>query len=253
MAMTDEELLLQMNILATRTDTNENMPYKTNAILNKGLNPEFFSGQQTKIVNAINTLAANSQIATNAANSVTEKINTMILDESIYGNDVKWDNLKTLMDQPTIVEGLIDLYSGNKAAQILGVTENDVNKVLSVDTDENGNVIIKAIDKILNQTEVNVENIAYTNINNSSITNVKQALDYVINAVENGDDFEGGLGGGTIIGDISWDMIDDRPMIIADDMELTNEELQLKDGDSIISSVPIANNDDINDIMNNLD
>lgn len=253
MAMTDEELLLQMNILATRTDTNENMPYKTNAILNKGLNPEFFSGQQTKIVNAINTLAANSQIATNAANSVTEKINKMILDESIYGNDVKWDNLKALMDQPTIVEGLIDLYSGDKAAQILGLTNNDVNKVLSVDTDENGNVVIKAIDKILNQTEVNVENIAYTNINNSSITNVKQALDYIINAVENGDNFEGGLGGGTIIGDISWDMIDDRPMIIADDMELTNEELQLKDGDSIISSVPIANNDDINDIMNNLD
>ena len=58
MAMTDEELLLQMNILTTATENNENMKYRANAALNKGLNPEFFTGNNTKIVNAINKLAS---------------------------------------------------------------------------------------------------------------------------------------------------------------------------------------------------
>mgnify|MGYP003296124153 CR=1 FL=1 len=46
MALTTEELLLQMQILTEKTDesTNPNMIYKKSKALNKGLNPEYYSG-----------------------------------------------------------------------------------------------------------------------------------------------------------------------------------------------------------------
>ena len=56
MALTEEELKQQANVLATKTEDNPNMPYKANATLNKGLNPDYYSGQYTKIVNALNKL-----------------------------------------------------------------------------------------------------------------------------------------------------------------------------------------------------
>jgi hypothetical protein len=253
MAMTDEELLLQMNILTSKTSDNPNMTYKTNAILNKGLNPEYFSGQYTKIVNALNQLASNTEIAISTSNNVANKVNELLLDTSNEDNQAIWENVQSLMGQPTIIEGIQDLLEGKLEAKVLGITAEDINKILVVDVDANNNPIIKAVEQISSGENISsLDELEYSNRYVSSITNAKEALDYVINEIVNGD-FEGGLGGGIQIGEITWDMIDDRPEHVADNLSLTNTHLQLKDGDSVISTVPITSDNDIDEVMAELD
>jgi hypothetical protein len=253
MAMTDEELLLQMNILTSKTSDNPNMTYKTNAILNKGLNPEYFSGQYTKIVNALNQLASNAEMAISTSNNVANKVNEILLDTSNEDNQAIWENVQSLMGQPTIIEGLQDLLEGKLEAKVLGITAEDINKILVVDVDANNNPIIKAVEQISSGENISsLDELEYSNRYVSSITNAKEALDYVINEIVNGD-FEGGLGGGIQIGEITWDMIDDRPEHVADNLSLTNTHLQLKDGDSVISTVPITSDNDIDEVMAELD
>lgn len=254
MAMTAEELLLQMNILTSKTDeaTNPNMVYKSTKVLNKGLNPEYYSGNNTKIVNILNDLFATDQKSIEVANKVSEKVNNILKDTDSSDGQVAWAKLQAAMNQTTIIDGLNDLYEGKQAAKILGVTTDDINKVLSVAQDEQGNLVLKAIEQVAGGlTEINVEEIAYENRYVSSVKNVKGALDYVINAIVN-DGFEGGLGGGTIIGEITWDMIDDRPTEIADNLLLTGTHLELKDGDTVISSVSIIQDSEIDAIIDNL-
>ena len=252
MALSEDELRLQADILASKTDTNDNMTYKTSAILNKGLNPEFFSGNYTKIVNALNQLATDATKVNTMATEVSDKVNEILLDIDLDSNLAIWEQLKVVMEQPTIIQGLTDLYAGKQVDKVLGISEDAIGKVLSVDKNDNGDLILKAIDQIAGGiTEVKVEEIAYENRYVSSITNVKGALDYVVNAVAN-NEFEGGLGGGTIIGEITWDMIDDRPTEIADNLLLTGTHLELKDGNTVISSVPLAQDNDIEGIIEDL-
>jgi hypothetical protein len=157
------------------------------------------------------------------------------------------------MGQPTIIEGIQDLLEGKLEAKVLGVTAEDINKILVVDVDANNNPIIKAVEQTFSGGNISsLDELEYSNRYVSSITNAKEALDYVINEIVNGD-FEGGLGGGVQIGEITWDMIDDRPEHVADNLSLTNTHLQLKDGDSVISTVPITSDNDIDEVMAELD
>lgn len=254
MAMTDEELLLQMKILTEKTDstTNPSMVFKTSKMLNKGLNPEYYSGNNTKIVNILNDLFAADQKTTEVANVVSNKINSILKDTDTSDGQAAWEKLQGAMGQATIIDGLNDLYEGKQAAKVLGLTADDIDKILTVGQDDQGNLVLKAVEQIAGgSTEVKVEEIAYENRYVSSINNVKGALDYVINAVVN-DGIEGGLGGGTIVGEITWDMIDDRPTEIADNLLLTDTHLELKDGDTVISSVPLAQDSEIDAIIDNL-
>lgn len=256
MAMTDEELLLQMNILASKTSDNPNMVYKTNATLNKGLNPAYFSGNYTKIVNAINNLAVSADQANTAAQNVSDKLNEILLDTSSEENQQVWENLKAAMGQPTIIQGLTDLYAGKQIDKMLGLDAKDAGKVVSIDTDDKGNLILKAVEQgIVEIPEVKATDIAYVNNYNDSISNVKNALDFVIDKVANGNIGEdnGGLGGGFIMGDITWDMIEDRPEVVADKISLSSTHLELKDGDTVVSSVPLLSDSEVDNMLNKLD
>ena len=252
MALTEEQILQQINVLTTKTSENTSMVYKTNATLNKGLNPEFFSGNSTKIVNALNDLANKNKINEATTLSVASKVNGILLDIDDTNGSAAWAEAKELMGKNTIIEGIISLLSGEKVAQVLGIDENAIGKVLSVDTNADGDLILKAIDQIAGgSAEIKAEDIPYENRYNATLTNVKQTLDYLVNAIAN-NEFEGGLGGGSIIGEITWDMIDDRPTEIADNLLLTGTHLELKDGDTVISSVQMASNEDIDEIIESL-
>lgn len=254
MAMTDEELLLQMKILTEKTDstTNPNMVFKTSKLLNKGLNPEYYSGNNTKIVNILNDLFAADQKTTEVANVVANKINSILKDTDTSDGQAAWEKLKGAMGQTTIIDGLNDLYEGKQAAKVLGLTADDIDKVLTVGQDDQGNLVLKAVEQIVSGGPVEVlpEDIAYTNANKESVTNVKQALDYVIDAVANGN-FEGGLGGGAIVGEITWDMIDDRPLV-ADGLVMTDTHLEIREGAATISAVELLSKDDVEMMVENL-
>ena len=208
MALTTEELLIQVNILASKTDpaTNPDMIYVINNNLNKGLNPNYFVGSDTKIVNAINKLADEDIKVSNMVNDISDKVNSILLDVDAYSNSITWRKVQELMGQPTIIEGLEDLFEGKKQEELLKLSADDIGKVLSVAQDEDGNLYTKAIDLILD------------------CDNIKS---------------------------IDWKQVDNKP-VIANKINLTETELILQSDDDTISSVPLVEDIDIDNIIDNL-
>lgn len=235
MAMTDEELLLQMNILASKTEDNPNMAYKSNKTLNKGLNPTFFTGNDTKIVNAINLLAETSVKISDLSDAVAAKVNELLLDTSSDANRVIWDNVKELMEMDTIIEGIQRILEGKQQDKILGITPDDIGKILTVAQAEDGEMMVKAIDNILNASQME-----YTHEEHPEVTTVESALDKL---------FE--LQGNAVIDEITWDNIINKPQIPTG-LELTNESLVMVNDEGEMSSVPLMNDEDVNMLISDL-
>lgn len=125
--LTSEELIEQAKMLTTKTDstTNPNMTYSSILTRNTGLNPNYFSGNNTTIVNALNSIM--KKVEKNDADIVSfgNKINESIGDTSQPEMAEKFANLQQLMGQNTIIEGLIDMYSKNI------VTEENVTTIIN--------------------------------------------------------------------------------------------------------------------------
>lgn len=179
MALTEEELKQQANVLATKTEDNPNMPYKANATLNKGLNPDYYSGQYTKIVNALNKLAEDTDKVKNASTDVIEKINYILLDTSNEDNNNLFNDVKELMGAPTVIEGIHNMLQGNTQEQLLNLKSDDIGKFLTVGKTDDNKLVLNAIDSILN-----VESIEYTNESLPEVHNAKEALDYIVEEMQ---------------------------------------------------------------------
>lgn len=112
MALTDKQKVLQADILTEKTDsdTNSNMTYSTSAAKNKALNPDTFSGNNSKVVNAINLTYKQAEKAITTVDNFSTKVNEVLLDVGSTSGLAKLEQLRTDMGQQTLVEGLIDLY-----------------------------------------------------------------------------------------------------------------------------------------------
>lgn len=246
MAMSDEELLQQMNILTSKTGSNPLMVYKPLASLNKGLDPSLFIGSDTKIVNAINKLAKKVNDTIVKSDDTLNKVNEVLMDTADYTKNQIWEELKTLMGKDTIIEGLKNILDGNVQQQVLGITADDIGKVLSVVQDENGNLKTQAID-ISNLggggivEEIAANKVTYTNEAKKEITNVEGALDYLFT----------NMNSGSVIDSITWDKIQNPPEI-AKGIELSADALILKSESGEMSSVPLVSDEDVNGIVDTL-
>lgn len=234
MAMSDEELLLQMNILASKTEDNPNMVYKANATLNKGLNPEYFTGNNTKIVNAINHLAETSVKTSDLSEAVADKVNELLLDTSSDANKAIWDNVKELMEMDTIIEGIQRILEGKQQDKVLGITPDDIGKILSVAQAEDGEMMVKAIDNIINPSQME-----YTHEEYPEVNTVEGALDKLFELQGNG------------ISEVTWDMIMNKPEIPTG-LELTNESLVMMSENGNMSEVPLMTDEDVNNLLSDL-
>ena len=112
MALTDQEKVLQAGILAEKTDeaTNPNMVYSTAGAANKGLNPAYFTGNNTKIVNAMNKTYKQAEMAMSTVGTFGNKIDNILLNTETNEGKVKLEQLRADMGYQTLIEGLIDLY-----------------------------------------------------------------------------------------------------------------------------------------------
>ena len=234
MAMSDEELLLQMNILASKTEDNPNMVFKANKTLNKGLNPDYFTGQDTKIVNAINMLAETTVKVTEVAALVADKVNEILLDTSIDENRVLWDKVKELMEMDTVIEGLHRILEGKQQDKILGITPDDIGKILSVAQAEDGEMMVKAIDNILSPAQME-----YTHEEHPEVQTVEGALDKLFEMQSQS------------LTEINWDMIMNKPEIPTG-LELTNESLVMKSDNGEMSEVPLMTDEDVSNLLSEL-
>lgn len=236
--MTPEELKLQVDILTTKTDeqSNPDMIYHVNAALNKGLNPQYFEDNHTKIVNAINKLAEDAIMTHSIAKDIADKVNEILLDVSNEENKTIWEDTKHLMERDTIIEGIQRILQGKQQDKILGITPADIGKVLTVDQGSDGEMKVKAIDMSI--SNIPAEDVTYFNPDYDHISNVSEAIDMILNNIE----------GSGILDNLTWDIIKGKPDI-PNKLELTDRELILKSDDGDMSSVDLVSDDDIDDML----
>lgn len=101
---------LQLDILTTKTADNPNMTYSTSTAKNKALNPNYFSGNDTKIVNAINSTYKQAQTAMTTVTNFGSKLDNILLNTETSDGSAKLEQLRVDMGHQTLIEGLIDLY-----------------------------------------------------------------------------------------------------------------------------------------------
>ena len=80
-ATLNERKQVQYDVLTYKLDTttNNKLVYKPNAVLNKGLNPDYFKGNNTKIVNILNTFYEDIDYVKDTTTGVYDKFNPIIL------------------------------------------------------------------------------------------------------------------------------------------------------------------------------
>ena len=245
MALTDEQLAIQLQVLTEKTSSNASMTYTKSARTNKALNPDKFSNYNSKIVNAINLLYDDSvKTKADAANS-TQILNDVLGSTSVPENKSEWNSVIEILrgispSYKNMINASKAILTGEAISQILQVSAADKGKLLSIDLDEENNVIIKTVTAGTGSggdiTTLDASNVTYTNTNVASLTNVKEAIDYMLN---------------NNVSEINWENIKNKPNFV-DSLELTDSALLLKSGETSVSTVELINDNDIIEIVNAL-
>lgn len=243
MALTDEQVLQQLNVLTEKTSDNASMTYTKSTRTNKGLNPEKFSSYNSKIVNAINLLYSDSlKIQADAATS-TQMINDVMGSTSVAENQTVWDSVVEILTNikpayKNMIYASKAILTGEAISQILQVSKEDKGKLLSIDLDEENNVIIKTVPAGSGGsiTSLDASAVTYSNTNMTSLTNVKEAIDYMLT---------------NNVSEINWENIKNKPDL-ADGLGLTDTALVLKSGEKDMSTVELMNETDVTEIVNTL-
>lgn len=252
MALSNEELLQQVNILATRTDDNKEMKYNKMPGINKGLNPDFFTGNNTKIVNAINKLATEVNALETAVVDMINKTNSVLMDVNSIENQEVWEETKKLMGEDTIIEGIRALLDGKMQDKVLGFDEEDEGKVLTIAIDDAGNPVVKPVDMGdigtgggngggTVEDVISAYTVTYLNGDHPEMTNVGQAIDHIMDTIANLDV------------EVKWGDIKNKPKI-GNKLEMDDDSLNLlSNKNEELSAVPLMTDDDIFDLINDLD
>lgn len=245
MALTDEQLAIQLQVLTEKTSNNASMTYTSSARTNKALNPDKFSSNNSKIVNAINLLYDDSVKTQADAATSTQILNDVLGSTSVPENETEWHSVVEILQgiSPSyrnMINASKAILTGEAISQILQVSAADKGKLLSIDLDEENNVIIKTVIVGTGSggdiTTLDASNVTYTNTNVASLTNVKEAIDYMLN---------------NNVSEINWENIKNKPNFV-DSLELTDSALLLKSGENSVSTVELINDNDITEIVNAL-
>lgn len=243
MALTDEQVLQQLNVLTEKTSDNASMKYTKSTRTNKGLNPEKFSSYNSKIVNAINLLYTDSlKIQADAAAS-TQMINDVMGSTTLTTNKTVWDSVVEILTSikpayNNMIYASKAILTGEAISQILQVSKEDKGKLLSIDVDEENHVIIKTVPVGSGGsiTSLDASSVTYSNTNITSLTNVKEAIDYMLT---------------NNVSEINWENIKNKPDL-ADGLGLTDTALVLKSGEKDMSTVELMNETDVTEIVSTL-
>lgn len=225
MALSEEEIRHQIDVLTKKTSENPDMVYKAIAALNKGLNPKYFTGNDTKIVNAINKLAVDVDMINDAIIDLINKTNKVLSDVHSPENKEDWEETKELMGTDNIIDGIKLILEGKKQDKILNLQADDIGKILSVSINDITN---KPEVKPINLNEIidvksDAYDITYNNANLQGVTNVGEAIDVIC---EN----------------------------TATNISMDTDKISLKSrDDDELASLPLMNDNDVTNLISSLD
>ena len=223
MALSEEAILQQINVLTTKTSDNPKMEYKSIPALNKGLNPKFFTGNDTKIVNAINSIANETAILNEAVTNMINKVNQILMETYSTENKEIWEQTQALMGEKTIIEGIKAILEGKLQDKILDLHPADAGKILSVKVNSEGVPEVKPVSIESFDVEVGAYEVAYLNRNLGNVTSIGEAVDKICDNAVNS-------------------------------ITLKNDSMNLmSNDDEVISSVPLMNDEDVSTLIASLD
>ena len=113
-ATLNERKQVQYDVLTYKLDvtTNEKLVYKTSPIANKGLNPDYFSGNKSKLVNILNSFYETINLTKQTVSEVYTKFNPVILDIANSANAAILDQMRAATGKDTLVESVLALAKG---------------------------------------------------------------------------------------------------------------------------------------------
>ena len=113
-ATLNERKQVQYDVLTYKLDTatNNKLVYKTNAALNKGLNPDYFSGNKSKLVNILNDFYKTINLTNQTVNEVYTKFNPVVLDIGTPENQAILDQMRAATGKDTLIESVLALAKG---------------------------------------------------------------------------------------------------------------------------------------------
>lgn len=113
-ATLNERKQVQYDVLTYKLDTatNNKLVYKTNTVLNKGLNPDYFSGNNTKIVNILNNFYKDIDYVKDTTAGVYDKFNPIILNTDDPKNQLILDQMRAATGKDTLIESVLALAKG---------------------------------------------------------------------------------------------------------------------------------------------
>ena len=239
MAVSGEAMIQQINVLTNKTSDNAEMIYKSIPALNKGLNPEYFKGNDTKIVNAINKIAAEVSMLNTAVVNMIDRVNDILLDVGGTENKETWEKTQQLMGEDTIIEGIKAILEGKLQEQILQLDKADVDKLLSIAINEQtGALEVKPTSIESLTVEVGSYDVAYTNRDFKQLSSVGEAVDFILDDMQQ---------------PVDWEELANVPKV-ADDLVIEEDSLVLKSiEDDDLANIPITNDSDIDSIIGSLD
>ena len=118
--LTDEEKVLQQKLFSSNTDQNDDMNYSRIDVVNKGLDPEFLSGNKSRMVNAINYAVSETNLNKKFNQNTYNKFANLIIDpNTVYGAS-RVNEMQNKLD-PTVVESICTLYDMFNKPGIIGI------------------------------------------------------------------------------------------------------------------------------------
>ena len=113
-ATLNERQQVQYDVLTYKLDTatNNKLVYKTSLVTNKGLNPDYFKGNNTKLVNILNDFYKTINSTKQTVDEVYTKFNPVILDTANSANKAILDQMRAATGKDTLVESVLALAKG---------------------------------------------------------------------------------------------------------------------------------------------
>lgn len=147
----DERKQVQYDVLTYKLDeaTNSKLYYRKNTAANKGLNPEYYTGNNTKLVNILNALFKEIQTANISVNGVYGRLNPIILDTSLLENQPILEAMRKATGKDTLVESVLALAKGEIGGlAVLNPTDAEDGFVVTFDKQQNKFVLKPAAEAI---------------------------------------------------------------------------------------------------------
>ena len=110
---TDKDLV-QYDVLTLKLDssTNPKLVYKKSTATNKGLNPDYFSGFNTKLVNLLNKIAKDMITTQDTVKQVYDNYDPVVVNTSTTEGKVLLDQMRLATGKDTLVESVTALANG---------------------------------------------------------------------------------------------------------------------------------------------